>query len=493
MPVQAALLVVLIAVLFARSVWRNPAIASANWLVLAWVAIFASRPVSAWFDPAAVAVTPDTYLEGSPVDRAVFLLLILASWIVLLWRRVSLIEVMSRNRWLFAFYAYCAISVLWSEFPFVAFKRWFKDFGTVGMILILLTDPKPLDAIRTVFFRCACLLVPLSVIFIKYYPYLGRTYTGYSQNELMYTGVATHKNTLGALVLVVCLFVIWDLMFRPVQDDRQRSGTAWIDKIAVLGMALWLLRVANSATSLLCTIVGATVLLGSTITAIRRQYRFIEVYAAIGICLWFLLDSTLGLSTSVVSSLGRDMTLTSRTSIWEVVLDQGVSPVFGAGFKSFWMGDRMARLWVKFPGIIQAHNGYIETYLEGGAVGVLLLGGVLLAGLRKIKRGLVAGERFAPLRLAFWFVVVLYNFSEAAFTQLSLLWIVTLLVIIEGPSLPALPSPMGRPSIPQPGIAPAQNSRSLKSIRPTIVERSDEVGPANPRNGWSTPREAVTA
>jgi O-antigen ligase len=127
------------------------------------------------------------------------------------------------------------------------------------------------------------------------------------------------------------------------------------------------------------------------------------------------------------------MTLTTRTDAWQLFFQLDLNPMFGAGFKSFWVGDRMRQIWANFPGIVQAHNGYIETYLEGGFVGLLVLTILMLSGLRNIKRHLVAGDDFAPVRLTFWVVALFYNFSEAAFTQLSLLWIVTLLVLMESP------------------------------------------------------------
>jgi O-antigen ligase len=140
----------------------------------------------------------------------------------------------------------------------------------------------------------------------------------------------------------------------------------------------------------------------------------------------------LHLTELVVTSLGRDMTLTTRTDAWELFLSLDLNPLIGAGFKSFWAGERMARIWRDFPGIVQAHNGYIETYLEGGFLGLAFLAILMIAAFRGIKRRLVAGDDYARVRLAFWFVAIAYNFSEAAYTQLSLLWIVTLLIVTEG-------------------------------------------------------------
>ena len=60
------------------------------------------------------------------------------------------------------------------------------------MVLIILTEQKPLMAVETVIRRCDYVLLPFSALFIKYYPEYGKVYdewTGFG----MYTG-DTNKN-----------------------------------------------------------------------------------------------------------------------------------------------------------------------------------------------------------------------------------------------------------------------------------------------------------
>jgi len=53
-----------------------------------------------------------------------------------------------------------------------------------------------------------------------------------------------------------------------------------------------------------------------------------------------------------------------------------VNPWIGAGFESFWLGPRLNKLWAQYNFMPnQAHNGYIEIYLNlGGSVCVCLAG-----------------------------------------------------------------------------------------------------------------------
>jgi exopolysaccharide production protein ExoQ len=72
---------------------------------------------------------------------------------------------------------------------------------------------------------------------------------------------------------------------------------------------------------------------------------------------------------SVFQALGRNSTLTGRTDIWAAVLPMARNPLVGAGFESFWLSPSVhQRLADLFPGLPlnEAHNGYIEVYLELG-------------------------------------------------------------------------------------------------------------------------------
>src|SRR5438128_6993337 len=172
MPPQIALLLYsgFIWWLFAQNRKQHTAVSGALWIPLIWTLILASRPISSWFGLGILITTPDDYLEGSPFDRFVFLTLILAGLYVLWKRNVSLTDVLRNNKVLVALYLYWAVSIIWSDYPFVSLKRWIKDVGNVVMVLVILTERKPIEAIRSLFAKCTYLLIPTSVLFIKYFP-----------------------------------------------------------------------------------------------------------------------------------------------------------------------------------------------------------------------------------------------------------------------------------------------------------------------------------
>jgi exopolysaccharide production protein ExoQ len=150
--------------------------------------------------------------------------------------------------------------------------------------------------------------------------------------------------------------------------------------------------------------------------------------------IFLALDWTLDLRNIVFGILGRDATLTNRTAVWEVVEAMPTNPIVGAGFMSFWSGARMEAIWAKLgTSINQAHNGYLEQYLNLGYIGVGFIVILMLSGLLKVRRHLRVDYPSAMLRLCLIMVAVLYNYTEASFYGLNNMWVLTLLSVIDIP------------------------------------------------------------
>ena len=143
-PVATVLTLGFVIFLFRRDIREKPDVSGALWLPLLWLVIGCSRPVSEWLNIFGLPVSGAASVEeGSPLDAWFFFALIIAGFCVLIKRQVRLSEVVSNNGWLIVFLLYCFISITWSDFPFVAFKRWIKILGHPIMALIVLTEPNP--------------------------------------------------------------------------------------------------------------------------------------------------------------------------------------------------------------------------------------------------------------------------------------------------------------------------------------------------------------
>ena len=148
----------------------------ALWLPVIWIWIIGSRPVGVWLGLWSDVATASQLMDGSPVDRAVFAALLIAGIVVLIGRGSRVMSLLRANWLILIYFGYCLLSTLWSDFPDVAFKRWTKAVGDLVMVLIVTTDPEPLAALKRLFSRTGFILLPASVLLIKYFPGLGRGY-----------------------------------------------------------------------------------------------------------------------------------------------------------------------------------------------------------------------------------------------------------------------------------------------------------------------------
>lgn len=431
--IAAALFVGFILWLFVRDRKRSAAVSSATWLPLVWVAIVGSRPVSIWFGGALSMESPDEYLKGSPLDMAIFLSLIVGGVLVLLRRRLNGNVLFAHNTWLVVFFLYWGLSVTWSDYPFVGMKRWIKDLGNLVMVLVLLTEENPVQAVKTVFARCAYLLIPLSVLFIKYYPEFGRYYNRWTY-EPVYCGVTTEKNALGCLVMVCGVFLVWDLMETRLRGPKRTPRADLIARVLLLLMIIWLLGKADSSTALVCWAMGVAIIFLLRYRIVKRQIRWLGTYGLAVALVLFSIYAIPGVLGTLLQMMGEDATLTGRTDLWRDLLSAPINPLMGTGYQTFWLGERAEVMWEKYyfhPN--QAHNGYIETYLNGGFLGVACLLTLLVAAGRDVKNALLRGTDLSKLRFAALTIGIFYNWTEAVFNRLSLVWFILLLAVVNYP------------------------------------------------------------
>ena len=415
--------------LFYRNSAESSSVSRALWIPTLWVAVVASKPLYFWINGNPVENTLWSFSdEGSSLDRNFFIALLLIGLFILK-QRPGCAAILRNNRWLWFFYAYALFSVLWSDYPIVSFKRWTRDIGNVVMILIIVTEHDPVRALRQVFLRCAYLLIPLSILFIKYYPKIGVYYNTWT-GERCLGGVTTGKNGLAILAMLSGIFLLWHLL-----DVARSSG--WLKRLTqnfqewcVFLMCVWILLRANSMTSLTCFLLAVAVFFGSRVAWIGNN-RFRWYCCAFSLVLFSLLVFCLAdFRASFTKSLGRSADLTERTEIWEECLRLETNPLMGTGFGSFWMTREGIDLGMRLN-VSSAHNGYLENYLNGGLIGLTLLLVAIAAAFRNTAEQIAAESPLAYLFAALLVSLLIYNYSEATFNRTHIVSFVVWLIAIR--------------------------------------------------------------
>jgi len=407
----------------------------AVWIPVLWLGLSGSRMISQWLGGPGQAMSVDQALEGNALDRNILTALIVLGICVLIKRQATVSSILGSNIPILLFIIYCGVSVLWSDYPDVAFKRWTKIVGDVVMVLVLVTDANPVMALRRLLARLGFLLIPVSVLFIKYYPALGQVYSG-MEGHVKYTGVTRDKNMLGVICLIAGLGCVWRFISALRDGGSARRPAPLLAQMALVTMVMWLFVVANSMTALACFLLATGLMCVVSIPAVSRRRVLVHllVTAILGVVITALFFDV---GSDLVETMGRNQGLTGRTGLWKDVLSINPNPIIGSGFESFWSGDRLETLWSIYwwhPN--EAHNGYIEVFLNLGIIGVSLLALMIIFGYTKAVRALQSDPQTAALKLAFLVVGLAYSFTEAGFRVMHPIWICFVLGATAVPAQP---------------------------------------------------------
>ena len=470
-----------VAFLVVRDVRQHPGVSHALWIPLLWLLIIASRLPSEWVGGGLLQMSSGAaYMEGSPLDRNIFLALIVLGVLVLARRSVAWSSVVTVNLAVTLFFAYTFLSIVWTDFPIVAFKRWHKVLGHAILVLVVLTDKDPDEALAALLRRCAFILLPYSVLYLKYYPELGRGFDAWT-GAAVNTGITTNKNALGNLCMITGIFYT-AMMCAGTKGQRLVTGMdRWIG-YGFLYMIGWLMIMAQSSTSLVAALAGVATIVGIRMRLVRRRFSGLMLTGcAIVLALYFLTP----IKDVFITSLGEDATLTGRTELWEDIGGIYTNPIIGTGFESFWLGERLEWFWAKYwwkPN--QAHNGYLEMYLNLGLIGVFLQLWMIVSGYRKGRKLSLAPEAppeqwqavtlaraIGEFRMAFMLGLIAFNFTDATFKALHPSFFIFFLVALD--NRPALaPSTVPHPAVRS--AAPARQPATVRKWRPAV-----------PAGGWA--------
>ena len=405
----------------------------------------------AWDKPPAT----NADLGGSPLDRVLMLSLMVLGIYVLHLRWAQTKRLLANNKWIVALFALMALSIVWSNFPGMTLRRCFRSMGTFEMVLLVLTERNPLEAVRVMLRRLYLLIIPLSVYAIKYLRNIGVVYNWSGVDE-EWVGLSTDKNSLGQVAMCSGLFLLWDILRDWPEKKAKRVLRRMLLEMLVLGLTMWLLRGSknvHSSTSIVsflaCSVVLITLQLIKKRSAKARRLvltgAMIAAFMAPFVYLIFeALDTTP--VAMLLQATGRDMTLTDRNLIWTDVFNNAIkSPILGVGMGAYWVGpvgyeqypmpnwSRKTPEWRPEEG----HNGYLDVFAEMGIAGEIIMVGVIVTAFGGALTHLETDFQFGSLRLILLMSIVINNFTETSYLKGTHdLWFLFLLMAVN------LPRPM---------------------------------------------------
>lgn len=359
--------------------------------------------------------------ETPPINKVFWPVLFLAS-IVLLFQGASRFSLPKNLMAFLAYLVFAGLSVLWAYKHDLSFVRFTQQVMIVTSIAIpaLLAD-RDVDMTR-VLYVCFGFAAILNLFYVMGPPIIPK------HGPPGYSGYFLTKNYLGQFAAVALLLALRELLY---------SGRRRLFGALVAFASLVLVYLSNSKTSFGVAFIAPSLALLAI--WLWRHFRISPVVIPIAIVGIYLIASSIsGFSVYRLSyMLYGDSSFTGRRTIWEFALHQvSKHPILGWGYQSFWHVGSDAPSVVEAPGWVKvmpnAHNGYIDTLLETGWVGFIILlvfiGATLHASRHMIDRDRVR----AWLALSLSYFIMMSNGLETTWVRaFEFMWVAFFFVAVE--------------------------------------------------------------
>lgn len=383
---------------------------SAIWILSIWILYSGSKGLG-------VFLNINTTIEaGSTPDKYFLLILGISGIFILLKRGVQWGLILKRNRLFIFIIFYMLVSVTWSRDPAISFRRWGREAIALIMMCLLVSEKSPITSFLSAFKRAIYIYLPFSLLLIKYFPIYGRLYNRWT-GEVQWVGMAYQKNGLALFCAFSAIFLIWSLWQNFINWSVLGSKLQLSVDILMIGLAIYLMMgpqrtLTYSATSLLALLIGlVTIIIFKQV--VKKQIKLEKKVTIIALIL-ILVGTFMPFSGKIPIKglphiLGRGDTLTGRTTIWNTLLPYAQKHIiFGYGFGGFWTTSLREAI------ASHAHNGYLDTILNLGIIGLILFI-VFMVKNAQLSARLIDDERNSYLLfVAIIFMYLVHNIGEVS-------------------------------------------------------------------------------
>lgn len=300
--------------------------------------------------------------------------------------------------------AICFLSVTWSSDPAATFRKALGLFGTTSVGTYV--------ASRLSSYRFARLVqIAVIVALAGSYVWLFVAPDKALDTNGQLRGLFNHKNILGQFAGIGYLAFL--------SLGLRETGRRRLVQLGGAGGCVLSLLLASSATPLIAIgFVTAWVYARSRLGLRPRELAVLTMVVCVGGVLFLI-----AAPDAFTSIIGRDVTLSGRTNIWQFALEMAAAkPLLGYGYGVFWLGPNSpgSLFWdttLQFE--LSAHNGYLQCLLDIGMVGLLTTLVAVLKPLRRlqsssgVKRPYIgSAENFSEWFLIFFLIL---NVAEIRF------------------------------------------------------------------------------
>lgn len=313
--------------------------------------------------------------------------------------KINIIKYLKAQWPIYILVFFLLISCAWSDNPLLSTRRWLKLFF---MILILIATSENIKILGNILYSYCIITVLSSLTLIIVLPEYG--WMPY-ENKLLPIGILGHKGLLGqfsAFIIPLLLFfnknIIWSII------------------------CAFLLLLSQTKGSLISLTISLVITTYCTFLY-KRKPSFAVFITTLLLSFYILLfiiyqgEPLSKLNNNLLSLIGKDSTMTGRFPIWGLLLNIGLKkPVLGYGYNSFFSAKNASWLTGLFEwDLTNAHNGFLQAFIEIGIIGVFLFSFSLYKLLYKVYKDFDWNTPRAFWLISIFFQYLIANISSNCF------------------------------------------------------------------------------
>lgn len=298
--------------------------------------------------------------------------------------------------WIVAFGIFALLSTLWSVAPGTTARAGVQYITHVACALV---------AARSVSARTLTLggLAGVALV-LAYSLVVGGYHYDPIDGAYSFVGAFSSKNQLGFFASLGIY-----LAFATLILLRERGLNAVL-ALLIAALSAHCLLASQSATSVITVTIAlaASVAMHSLQLVAPAPRKLLLAGGAVLALLGLLAALQYSVFDAALGAFGKDATLTGRTYLWSEGMAAAYEyPVLGRGYQAYWVQGfaEAERLWEEFYITARTgfhfHNTYVETLVELGAVGLVLLILLLLGALVGHTMTLLSGRHDRRSQLMF--------------------------------------------------------------------------------------------
>lgn len=292
----------------------------------------------------------------------------------------------------------------------------------ISIVFPILLTARSVDIMRWVFLVFTSALI-LNLSFV-----LNQDPMTFENGRKAYIGYFTWKGILGECAAFTFMLALYEILF---------PGRRRVLGLIAISTAVYIVFQSDSKGALSFAIVAPA--LAIVVLYLAKKLRISPALVLAPIPIIYTILSVLlgGLASRISWHLYGNYNLTGRTIIWDFVnTEVARRPLLGWGYQSFWLIGPDAPSVVDAPGWVKnmpsAHNGYLDTIVDMGYVGLVFLITFIFTTVHAIGRVAdrhpAQGWRLMTIAL----FLILTNFVETGWMRgIEMLWLMFLIIAAD--------------------------------------------------------------